>query len=156
GTDVARTNKRSAEVNAAQDARLAYFEWVRVKFQVLIAQRQVLQVQTTLKQVRALAEVQRLSKADLLRVESQEAEAERTADILSKLAVLREEQLRLLMGASEQPLTIGEDIRREVSPPAEANLDELMKHAVVRRLDVKTVDLGIEAKDKQRDAEKAN
>src|SRR5439155_26508407 len=66
GLEVAKTSKASAVVSAGQDARIAYYEWLRSRLQVLIAQRQLAQVQATLGQVRALAEVQRLSRADLL------------------------------------------------------------------------------------------
>ena len=113
--DVAKTTKSSAIVGAGEDARLAYYEWVRSRLQVLVAQRQLVQVQTTLSQMKALAEVQRLSKADLLRVVSQEAEADQTLNSLQNLSSLREEQLRIQIGATdEEPLTIGEDIRKDV------------------------------------------
>jgi outer membrane protein TolC len=154
--EAAHLSKRSAEVNASQEARLAYYEWVRAKLQVLIAQRQLVQVQTTLKQVRALAEVQRLSKADLLRVESQEAQAEQTADVLQNLSDLREEQLRLLIGASDEPLSIGEDIRVDITAPGSSRLDDLVKEATARRLEFRVIDTGIAAKEKQRSAEKAS
>jgi len=153
--DVARLSRRSAEVGAGQDARLAYYEWVRSKLQVLIAKRQLAQVQATLGQVRALAEVQRLSKADLLRVESQEAEAEQALDQLSNLSELREEQLRLLIGAgSEERLAVGEDIRTEVGGQAPTGpLDDLLKKAADTRYEFRVLDTGIEAKEKQRIAE---
>ncbi|HSD90464.1 MAG TPA: TolC family protein, partial [Kofleriaceae bacterium] len=112
GLQTAKISKTSAEVSAGQDARLAYYEWVRAKLQVLISQRQLAQVQATLGQVRALADAQRLSKADLMRVESQEAQAEQVVDQLQNLSQLREEQLRLLIGETG-PLTIGEDIRQD-------------------------------------------
>jgi outer membrane protein TolC len=154
--DAARINKRSSEVGAGQDARLAYYEWVRAKLQVLISQRQLLQVQKTLEQVRALAEVQRLSRADLLRVESQEAEAEQVVDQLSNLAELREEQLRLLIGAGNEPLAIGEDIRADVAGATTGKLDELMITAKQKRLEFQAIDTGIRARESQRSAEKAN
>ena len=116
--DVAKTTKQSAIVGAGEDARLAYYEWLRARLQVLIAQRQLVQVQTTLEQMQALASVQRLSKADLLRVVSQEAEAEQTVDQLKYISELREEQLRILIGATDEPLKIGEDIRKDVTAPA--------------------------------------
>jgi outer membrane protein TolC len=157
GTDVARLSQRTSEVNAGQEARLAYWEWVRAKLQVIISRRQLLQVQTTLKQVRALAEVQRLSRADLLRVESQEAEAEQVVDQLGYLANLREEQLRILIGARrDEPLAVGEDVRGELAPPQAQELDQLVGHALGKRLDVRQLDVGILAKEKQRDAERAN
>ncbi len=154
--DAARINRRSSEVGAGQDARLAYYEWVRAKLQVLISQRQLLQVQKTLDQVRALAEAQRLSRADLLRVESQEAEAEQVVDQLSNLAVLREEQLRLLIGAGSEPLAIGEDIRADLAVGGAGKLDDLMTTARQKRLEFRAIDTGIEARESQRSAEKAN
>jgi outer membrane protein TolC len=157
GVKIAKTSQKNAEVNAGQDARLAYYEWVRAKLQVLIAQRQLAQVQTTLKQVRALAEVQRLSRADLMRVESNEAQADQAVIQLQHLADLREEQLRLLIGTpAGQALAIGEDIRLDVTAPTSSPLDGLMDTAKKQRLEFKVIDTGIEAKEKQRDAEQAN
>ena len=157
GADAARLNKRSSELSAGEDARLAYYEWVRAKLQGLIAQRQLVQVQRTLDQVRALTEVQRLSRADLLRVESQEAQAEQVVDQLANLAALREEQLRLLIGApAREPLAIGEDIRADVAVGEAGELDQLMTSAARRRLEFQVIDTGIQAKDSQRAAEQAN
>lgn len=156
GLEAAKLGKRTAEVDASQEARLAYYEWVRAKLQVMIAKRQLTQVQATLGQVRALAEAQRLSTADRMRVESQEAQAEQALDQLSQLALLREEQLRLLIGAGTEPLTIGEDIRTELTAPAEQGLEALMGAATKQRLEFRTLDSGILAKEKQRDAEKAS
>lgn len=156
GEQVARVSRRSSEINAGQDARIAYYEWVRSKLQVLIAERQLVQVQATLKQVRALAEVQRLSRADLMRVESNEAQADQAVIQLRHFSALREEQLRLIIGApANQPLTVGEDIRTTVPAPDSAQLDALMETAKHQRLDFKVLDTGIEAKEKQRLAEKA-
>lgn len=152
---VAKVSRHSSEINAGQEARIAYYEWVRSKLQVLIAQRQLAQVQATLKQVRALAEVQRLSRADLMRVESNEAQADQAVVQLQHLAALREEQLRLMIGAPAGQLSIGEDIRVVVTPPTAAQLDALMDTAKQQRLEFKILDTGIAAKEKQRSAEKA-
>ncbi len=154
--EVARVSRRSSEINAGQEARIAYYEWVRSKLQVLIAQRQLAQVQSTLKQVRALAEVQRLSRADLMRVESNAAQADQAVIQLTHLAALREEQLRLIIGApGDQALTIGEDIRVTLAAPDAAQLDALMDTAKHQRLDFKVLDTGIQAKEKQRASEQA-
>ncbi len=157
GEEVARVSNRSSAVNAGQEARVAYYEWVRAKLQTLIAKRQLEQVRTTLRQVRALAEVQRLSRADLMRVESNEAVAEQASIQLQNLADLREEQVRLLIDApQDQILTIGEDIRVDITAPGASKLDELIGTAKTQRLDFKVLDTGIEAKEKQRDAERAS
>lgn len=156
GSEAARVGKRSSEVNAGQQARLAYYEWVRAQLQVLISRRQLAQVRSTLGQIRALAEAQRVSRADLMRVESNEAQAEQTVAQLENIAVLREEQLRLMIGAETGPLTIGEDIRTAVTAPGAGQLDELVTKAKTQRLDFRAFDTGIEAKEKQREAERAN
>ncbi len=155
--DVARVSRKSSEIDVGQDARLAYYEWVRARLQVLISEHQLAQVRATLKQVQALADAQRLSKADLMRVESQEAEAEQTADQLEQLAGLREEQLRILIGAgSGEKLSLGEDIRTEVAAGTADPLDSAVTTAKQQRLDFRVLDIGIQAKDKQTAAEKAN
>jgi outer membrane protein TolC len=157
-TEVAKTSKRSAEVNAGQEARLAYYEWIRAQLQVLVAQRQLAQVQAVLGQVRALAEVQRLSKADLMRVESQEAEAEQVLAQLENLDALREEQLRILIGAgSNEKLTAGEDVRVQITnASAGGDLEQAVATARKTRLEFRAIDEGISAKEKQRSAEKAD
>lgn len=156
-TDVAKTSKASAEVNAGQEARLAYYEWIRARLQVLIARRQLAQVQTVLRQVRALADAQRVNKADLMRVESNEAQAEQVVAQLQNLEALREEQLRIVIGASaEEQLTAGEDVRLDITAAAAGNLEQQVSQATARRLEFKILDKGIAAKEKQRDSEKAS
>ena len=154
GLEVAKTSKASAMVDAGQDARLAYYEWLRAKLNVLVAQRQLVNIQATVGQIRSQFEVQRVSKADLLRVESQEAEAEQTLDQLKNLSALREEQLRLLIGATNnEPLTLGEDVRKEMAAPATSALDEALHKALAQRLDVRVLVQGIAAKEHQAEAE---
>lgn len=156
GTEAARIGKRTAEVDVAQDARVAYYEWIRAQLQVLISQRQLAQVRATLGQVRALAEAQRVSRADLMRVESQEAQADQVADQLKQIAALREEQLRLLIGARPgDPLGVGEDVRKDVAAPALGALDEATTTASRARLEFRALDVGIAAREKQREAERA-
>jgi outer membrane protein len=157
GRDAARAAERSTAVDVAANARVAYYEWVRARLQVLVGQRLVAQINASLTQVRALAEVQRLSRADLLRVEAQRAQAELTLAQLENLAVLREEQLRILIGAKpEEVLTIGEDVRQDLAMPAAAKVDVLVDDAARTRLDVKVLDAGVEARERQRDAQKAS
>lgn len=157
GMKAARIGKQSTEIDVAQDARLAYWEWVRSELQVLIARRQLAQVQSTLGRLRALAEAQRLSRADLMRVESNEAQAEQALIQLTQLAELREEQVRILIDAPPgQPLAIGEDPRVDLSAPAAGQIGPLMDLAKKQRLDFRVLDVGIAAKEKQVAAEKAN
>ncbi len=158
GEYAARAGKRATELDAATEARIAYYEWMRARLQVLVAQRQLAQVRTTLDQVKKLVAGDRLSRADLLRVESQEAEAEQALDQLRTLATLREERLRLQIGArTDEQLAIGEDVREPLTMTSGApNLDDAMQAASKKRMDLKAVSLAIEANEAQRRAEKAN
>jgi len=156
GEEAARVGRRSSEINAAQEARISYYEWVRAHLQVLVARRQLAQVESTLGQIRALAEVQRVSRADLMRVESNQAQAEQAVAQLTQLVALREEQLRLLIDVPDGPLTIGEDIRLDIGAPAAGDLGAQLDIARKQRLDFRALDTGIEAKEQLRAAEKAS
>jgi outer membrane protein len=156
GTDAARAAERSTQVDVAADARLAYYEWVRARLQVLVGQRLLAQIQASLTQVRALAEVQRLSRADLMRVEAQRAQAELTVAQLENVATLREQALRIQIGApGDEVLAIGEDVSADLTVPAAGATDALVDEAARARLDVKVLDAGVIAKTRQRDALKA-
>jgi outer membrane protein len=157
GTAAARASAQATELDIAAEARLAYYEWVRAKLQVLVGQRLVAQIEASLTQVRALADVQRLSRADLLRVEAQRAEAQQTLAALTTAAILREEQLRIAIGAEAgEQLAIGEDVRADLDGGAGGAVTGLIDEAGRTRLDVKAVDAGIRARELARDAEAAN
>lgn len=154
--EAARTSQQSTAVAVAAAAKLAYYEWLRAVLQKVVAERSVTQVEATLGQVRSLVEVQRASRADLLRVEALLAQARQAASQLGGVVALRAEALRLTIGAGEgEPLLIGEDIRRDLDVPATAAAAQLADSALKRRLELKTLEAGILAKAKQRDAEKA-
>ena len=154
--EAAKTSRQSTEVAVASDAKLAYYEWVRANLQKVVADRSVIQVEATVGQVRALVEVQRASRADLLRVEAQLAQTKQAASQLAGVVTLRAEVLRLAIGAGpDEQLTIGEDIRLDVDLPAAQAATALADAALERRLEVRTIDAGIRAKEKQRNAEKA-
>jgi len=79
-------------------------------------------------------------------------------DQLTNLEALREEQLRLLIGApANEPLAIGEDIRADAGAGTQPGAtDDLLGTAKRQRLEFKALDTGIQAKESQRSAEKAN
>lgn len=148
---------RATELGAAYSARLAYYEWIRAQLQLVIATRQLAQVRANLARIRSTVDAGRLPRADLLRIESQEAETEQLVDELRKLAALREEVLRVQIGARpDEQLAIGEDVRTAVPAPAPVALDELARRATAQRLDLRAVSLALEANEERRTAEHAN
>src|SRR5690606_12737299 len=94
GERAARLAEQASVVTVQQDARLAYYEWVRARLQVVVARQLVAQVAASLERVQALAEVRAVTRADLLRVQAQQASVSHTLAQLEQLASLREQQLR--------------------------------------------------------------
>jgi outer membrane protein TolC len=136
----ARIAQKATEVGAALDARVAYYEWARARLDVVVAERLVAQVSQTVDQVAAQVEVQRASKADLLRLQAQKAAADLAVEQAKGGLAIREEQLRILIGAQpEELLQIGEDLRADIATPELASLDELVRDALQHRLETRTL-----------------
>jgi outer membrane protein len=158
--DAARLDGEAGAASVGEQAREQYYEWLRAQLALLVVRRQLAQVESTLTQIRALVDVQRASTADLLRVESQRAQARQAVDQLDAAVALREEQLRLLIGATaDEPLRVGEDPRAELPPGALGGgeaFPALADRAAHRRRELAALDAGIHAKDAQRAAEVAN
>jgi outer membrane protein TolC len=157
GEDASRVAERATQVAASQDARVAYYEWVRSRLQVVVAERLVAQVGRTVDQLSALVEVQRASRADLLRLQAQKAQADLVLVQARDGAVIREEQLRILIGAEpEEQLAIGEDVRAEITIPEPGKVDDLAREALGRRLESRTLTLAEQALIRQRQAQKTD
>lgn len=156
GSEAARAVENSTKVAVGAQAVAAYYDWMRTQVSWVVAKQSQKQINATLVQVRALAEVQRLSRADLLRVESQRAQIDQMVAQLASLVDVRAAQLRLAVGAPEaEALLMGEDLREEVAVPSLDQVDALVAKALGQRLDVRSLDVGMLAKEKQRNAEKA-
>jgi outer membrane protein TolC len=155
GIAAAQINEKSAELTAAVDARVAYYEWVRAQLQVVVAARLLDQVTANLGQIRALADVSRVSRADVLRIEAQEAQVELGLAQVKELADLRAEQLRIAIGAgADEPLAIGEDVRDVGANANVASAAELTKIALSHRAEFKALAEGRAALEQQRKADK--
>ena len=151
--DVARYDMAATSAAVGQQAREIYYEWLRAKLQVIVAKRQLAQVETTRTQIKALVDVQRASTADLMRVEAQHAQARQLIDKFDSAAIIREEQLRLLIGAGEEELAVGEDVREDLKVAEVEDLDVLSAKALVKRGELKAINTGIKAKESQRRSE---
>jgi outer membrane protein len=131
---------QAAELDAASQAELLYYEWVRVQLATVVAERQVAQVEATRAQLAVLVDVQRASRADLLQLEAGKAQAELAVVQLRQAAQVLTEQLRVLIGAgADEPLTIGEDLRADLALPELPDDARLAEAALGRRLDARAV-----------------
>ncbi len=155
GAEAARSSALASSNDAASTARRAYYEWIRARLQLVISQRQLWQVQGNLARVREVYAAGRAPRADLLRIESQEAETEQLVDRLRTGAQLREEILRLQIGARPgETLTIGEDVRALVAASS-GSTDDLMARAIAKRPELRALRLAAEATEQRRIAERA-
>lgn len=129
---------RATQADVANRALHAYYEWARARLRLQVAARELAQVHAAVVQMRSLVAVQRLARAELMRIEAQEAETEQAHARLRDLVMLREQALRLQIGAGpDETLTLGEDLRAELSAPA---FDQAS-----RRADVRAVAAAVEA-----------
>lgn len=153
----AQIAEKTAALAAAVDARVAYYEWARARLQVVVAERLVTQVGATVEQLQALVSVQRASRADLLRLQAQQAQAQLALTQVRDALAIREEQLRILIGAEpEEQLAIGEDVRADVPIPELGKPDELARQALGRRLETRALQVLEDALVRTQQAQKAD
>ena len=151
--EAAHQDLRATASSASLQAREIYYEWIRAKLQLLVARRQLVQVDSTAGQTKALVDVQRASTADLMRIQSQRANAAQTIQRLETTEAWRQEQLRLMIGAEDdEVLAVGEDVRIEVNVKLGKFVD-LAVRAAAHRPDIAEIEAGIQAKDAQLRAE---
>lgn len=132
---------RAQELQIAADAKVAYYNWVRAKGQVVVAEDAVAQTKAHLVDAKQAFEVGLLSKADVLRLDAQVAAAEQTVVDAKAFEGIAGEQVRTVMHLpAGTPLTVGIDVLgASGGPPAEA-LDTLTQEAYRNRLEMQVLD----------------
>ncbi len=111
GAESARQSERATRREVEADARIAYYEWVRARLQVITAERGLALVDESLNTTASQVRAGTASRADLLRLESRHADAELTLRRASDAAARSEDRLRTIIGATDgEPLAVGEDI----------------------------------------------
>ncbi len=152
----AKIDRRTAELDAANRARRAYWQWVRAELRVVVSEQSLTQVSATTEQMRARVEAQRASRADLLRIQAQEADARRGLFAAREQARFTQRQLRQLIGAGpDEVLTIGEDVMAVPVLPALGSIETQVGVALKQRSEVASLDLAIAAIDRNVDATRA-
>ncbi|HKE13536.1 MAG TPA: TolC family protein [Kofleriaceae bacterium] len=122
GAESARHSERATTLQVEADARVAYFEWVRARLQVVTAQQGLALVDESLATTATQVQAGTASRADLLRLESRRADAELTLRRATDAAAFNEDRLRTLIGATDgETLAVGDDIT-QVDPAALAEV----------------------------------
>jgi outer membrane protein TolC len=132
---------RAAGLEVATHARVMYYDWVRSRLQLGVAEQTLEQTRAHLTDARHLFDLGLVPEADVLRAESQVAESELLLERTRNAAALREQQLRTSMhDTSGARYEIGEAVDGEQVAVAPQDLAALRATAARRRLELKVFD----------------
>jgi outer membrane protein len=121
GVTSATGNYDASRRKAKADARLFYYDWVRARLGLIVAQQALTLARAHLEDARTAFRLGTVSNADVLRVESQVAENELLVTTRQHQTTLTEERLRTVQhDGAGQPYRIGEDVRQPL--PGSANV----------------------------------
>jgi outer membrane protein len=138
----AQTTEKAARLEIAAQARLLYYDWASARLKRAVAEQAVEQARQHLKSASDLFEAGNVSRADVMRVESQVASSELFAAKAQNLESVLEAQLRTLMhDESGRAYEIGEDLRPSPGPGAQPTVEE----AYSNRLDLRAANDSIGA-----------
>ena len=142
-----KSARHAAEAEALQagaDAKISYFNWVRAKGGIVVAQEAIDQAKAHLEDAKKSFAVGLASKADVLRIDAQVAAAQQALAESVAFAAVAEEQLRVLLGTPPGgALEIGADVMNEPAVAPSETLQALQDQAMARRLELRSLDEAI-------------
>jgi outer membrane protein TolC len=138
----AALSEGATRLKAATDAKVVYYTWVRAKLQEVVTEQALLQVNAHLVDAQHAFEAGTVSKADVLRVESQVATNRLLVERAKSLAEITETQIRVAMHDTEpMAYEIGERFDGEApNVPGADNMAALWTEAGASRLEIKTLE----------------
>jgi outer membrane protein len=141
GEAAAAKRLRAERIKAAADARINYYDWVRARLNMVVAEQSLSQARAHRADAKTGLEAGTLSNADFLRIESEVAKSELLLESTRNLVELTEEQLRTSMhDPSGAGYRIGEDVRRPAPQQASTSLRELWAEAQRSRPELSALD----------------
>ncbi len=138
----AELSERAARVDAAAQAKLAYYNWVRSRLQTVVAKQSREQAEAQLARMKAYFGAGRVAEADVMQAEAFAAEAQLMVTRAETASSVTEQQLRMHLHAdSKEELLIGENVMADLAVAEEtASLDELYAEAVSKRLEIRSLE----------------
>ena len=147
----ARLNALATSLKVQTDSRLTYYGWLRAKLSAEVTSRAVVQARQHLEDVRVAFRADKVAKADVLRVESQLADAELSHTKARNLVTYTATQLAIVMHvppAGDFP--VGEDVLQPLRPfPAESSIQVLTDEAADNRPEMHALAASAEAQRQQ-------
>lgn len=154
--DSADLLSKATRLKARAEAKLAYYSWARATLTESVVQNAVTQARDHLGDVQKAFDAGGASKADVLRLESQVAQAEQMAARAKNLTEVLGTQLRTLMhGETDEPLRLAEDFSQDLELAQAEPLGKIVAEAMQRRLELKSLSESKAALHKQVQATKA-
>ncbi|HZW87789.1 MAG TPA: TolC family protein [Myxococcaceae bacterium] len=146
----ARLNALATRLKVQTDARLAYYGWLRAKLQTEVAARSVVQARQHLEDVQVAFRADKVAKADVLRVESQLADAELTHTRARNLVTYTGSQLAIIMHVTPgAEFAVGEDVLKPLSPVSTGTVAALTDEAADNRPEMHALAASAEAQRQQ-------
>jgi outer membrane protein TolC len=136
---------RAAQLKAAADARLLFYNWVRARGAQLISAEALATARGHLDDLNKMFAVGMVSRADVMRVDSQVAQTELLVERAANLTRVLEQQLRTaLHDPSSAPYALGEDLLGPLAPLQLPQADEaLVDEALGQRPELRALAEGL-------------
>jgi outer membrane protein TolC len=139
--DAKKLEAKASSLQAAADAKVAFYNWTSALGQLVVAQQAVAQAKSHVDAAKQLLETGRGSRADVLRLDSLHANAQQFEADARVLAQMAEAQLRTTIEARrDERLEPGVNVMSEPSAPPAQTLEGLEKQALERRLEIRALD----------------
>ncbi len=147
--EAARFDVVSAKAKAATEGKLAFYNWLRARGSVIVAEQSLEAARTHLNDAKNQFAVGNASRADVLRAETAVAGAELAVERTKNLTELTQKQVTVAIHAKEgDDLSLGEGIDND-PPPFSGNLAALVAEGKSARTEVRSIDINAEAARKQ-------
>jgi outer membrane protein TolC len=136
-------------------ARLAYYEWVRARLGIRVAEHALVQAEWHTSEAQKSAQAGSKTRADVLTAESQQADARLTLSRARDAEVLAREELRIRLHDGDQvAYAIGEDLLADVTGEA-PSFEQLWSEAQRRRPELRAARAQTSAYREQAEAQRA-
>jgi outer membrane protein TolC len=132
---------KAERLKTRTDAQVVFWEWVRARARVAIAEQSLETTRARLKDAQPAYQLGTITRADLLRLEALVASTEQVVLEARSYAELAQIQIALLIGepAPNTPYAIGQDITR-LPPPISGNLELWTREALSSRYESQALD----------------
>jgi outer membrane protein TolC len=134
--------EKATRLKTAADAKVAYYTWVRAKLQEVVAEQALEQSKAHLVDVQHAFAAGTVSKADVLRIESQVASSQLLFERAKSLTSVTETQIRVAMhDGLAAHYEVGETVEAELAPVERAlDTESMWSEAKSNRLEVRALD----------------